>query len=106
MPWQRTGPMDERMSLIVSWQEDRLSMSELCRRYGVSGHTESRLRPPAPRPANGAPLSLRRSTGRPYSRNAAVRIACIKLSVLAGSDRSRLAAAERSARADAPDAEG
>ncbi len=39
MPWQRTGPMDERMSLIVSWQEDGLSISELCQRYGVSRKT-------------------------------------------------------------------
>ncbi len=39
MPWQRTEPMDERLSFIVSWREDGVSMAELCRRYGVSRKT-------------------------------------------------------------------
>ena len=39
MPWQRTEPMDERLSFIASWLEDEVSMSELCRRYGVSRKT-------------------------------------------------------------------
>ena len=39
MPWQRTEPMDERLSFIMSWREDEVSMSELCRRYGVSRKT-------------------------------------------------------------------
>ncbi len=33
MPWQRTEPMDERLSFIVSWREDGVSMAELCRRF-------------------------------------------------------------------------
>ncbi len=39
MPWQRTEPMDERLSFIVSWREDGVSMAELCRRSGVSRKT-------------------------------------------------------------------
>lgn len=39
MPWQRTEPMNERLSFIASWLEDEVSMSELCRRYGVSRKT-------------------------------------------------------------------
>ena len=39
MPWQRTEPMDERLSFIMNWREDEVSMSELCRRYGVSRKT-------------------------------------------------------------------
>jgi len=39
MPWQRTEPMDERLSFIASWLEDEVSMSELCRRYGASRKT-------------------------------------------------------------------
>lgn len=35
MPWQRTEPMDERVSFIVSWQEDGLSMAEFGEPVGL-----------------------------------------------------------------------
>jgi transposase InsO family protein len=39
MPWRETHVMDERMSFIVDWQREELSMAALCRRYGVSRKT-------------------------------------------------------------------
>ncbi len=36
MPWRESGPMDERLQFVRDAQRDRLTMSELCARYGVS----------------------------------------------------------------------
>ena len=36
MPWRESGPMDERWQFVRDAQRDRLTMSELCARYGVS----------------------------------------------------------------------
>lgn len=41
MPWLETGKMEERMAFISDWRREvkgsgRLSMAELCRRYGIS----------------------------------------------------------------------
>ena len=36
MPWSETCRMDERVRFVLEAQEGWTSMSELCRRYGVS----------------------------------------------------------------------
>ena len=36
MPWSETCRMDERVRFVLDAQEGWTSMSELCRRYGVS----------------------------------------------------------------------
>jgi putative transposase len=39
MPWDETDVMDERMSFIVDWRREELSVAALCREYGVSRKT-------------------------------------------------------------------
>lgn len=39
MPWRETHAMDERMSFIVDWRREELSVAALCRQYGVSRKT-------------------------------------------------------------------
>lgn len=39
MPWHETQAMDERMSFIVDWRREDLSVAALCREYGVSRKT-------------------------------------------------------------------
>ena len=39
MPWSQTSPMDQRTQFIADYLRDRLSMTELCARYGVSRKT-------------------------------------------------------------------
>jgi len=39
MAWKETRVMDERMGFIVDWQRGEETVSELCRRYGVSRKT-------------------------------------------------------------------
>ena len=39
MPWKETRVVDERMAFIVDWQRGEDSLSELCRRYGISRKT-------------------------------------------------------------------
>lgn len=36
MPWLETSPLDERLQFIQDAQSDRLTMAELCARYGIS----------------------------------------------------------------------
>src|SRR5512132_2017863 len=36
MPWLQTNPMDERMRIIVAYNEGHYSMTELCERFGIS----------------------------------------------------------------------
>ena len=39
MPWKETGAMKERMKFFVEYEQGEYSMSELCRRYGISRPT-------------------------------------------------------------------
>jgi transposase InsO family protein len=39
MPWRETDAMDGRMSFIVDWRREELSVAALCRQYGVSRKT-------------------------------------------------------------------
>jgi putative transposase len=39
MPWQRTEPMDEKLRFVVAARERRLSMTALCRLFGVAPKT-------------------------------------------------------------------
>lgn len=39
MPWQRTGPMEERVRFVLAAREKRLSMVDLCTLYGVAPKT-------------------------------------------------------------------
>ena len=39
MPWRETGPMDERLGLVLDVLEGRYSVSEACERRGVSRKT-------------------------------------------------------------------
>ncbi len=39
MPWRETCPMDERVGLVMAMYRGEESLSELCRRYGVSRKT-------------------------------------------------------------------
>ena len=39
MPWPSTDPVNERMKFVVAHQSSVWSMSELCRRYGISRET-------------------------------------------------------------------
>jgi putative transposase len=39
MPWSQTSPMDQKTQFIAAYLRDRLSMTELCERYGVSRKT-------------------------------------------------------------------
>lgn len=39
MPWRETSPMDQRLRFIADLQREYLSLSELCRRFGVSRKT-------------------------------------------------------------------
>ena len=39
MPWKETCAMDQRMQFIAVWQRDELTMSDLCRMFGVSRTT-------------------------------------------------------------------
>jgi transposase len=43
MPWKETCTMTERMKFVVLAQEDGVSMSELCRRFGISRKTGYKL---------------------------------------------------------------
>lgn len=36
MPWLQSGPMDERIRFLAAYQDQLWSMSELCRRFGIS----------------------------------------------------------------------
>ena len=39
MPWNETTPMDQKMQLIADYLRGELSMTELCRMYGISRRT-------------------------------------------------------------------
>jgi len=39
MPWSETSPMDERLRFIADYRRRFFSLSELCRRFGVSRKT-------------------------------------------------------------------
>ena len=39
MPWNETTPMDQKVQFVSDYLRNRLSMSELCLRYGVSRKT-------------------------------------------------------------------
>ena len=39
MPWSHTSPMDQKTQFIADYLRDRLSVTELCERYGVSRKT-------------------------------------------------------------------
>ena len=39
MPWKDTCPVDERMKFVMDWERGELSMSGLCRAYGISRPT-------------------------------------------------------------------
>ena len=39
MPWKVTDPMCERAKFVALHEEGLFSMSELCRRFGVSRNT-------------------------------------------------------------------
>ncbi len=39
MPWMETRAMDERMRMVMDWEQGMYEMSELCARYGVSRKT-------------------------------------------------------------------
>lgn len=39
MPWKETGPMEERMKLMLMYQGEGWSMSELCEVFGISRKT-------------------------------------------------------------------
>ena len=43
MPWKETCPMDERMAFVVAFQSGEWSLSELCRRHGISRKTGYKL---------------------------------------------------------------
>lgn len=36
MPWKQSGPMEERIRFVAAYQDGLWSMSELCRRFGIS----------------------------------------------------------------------
>ena len=44
MPWKETCVMEERLKLILEWQAEEISVSELCRCYGVSRKTAYKWR--------------------------------------------------------------
>jgi putative transposase len=44
MPWKETCVMEERLKLILEWQAEEASVSELCRCYGVSRKTAYKWR--------------------------------------------------------------
>ena len=39
MPWRHTSPLDQKTQFIADYLRERLSMTELCERYGVSRKT-------------------------------------------------------------------
>lgn len=39
MPWQRTDPVNERLKFVAAAQSGHVSMTELCRRFGISRKT-------------------------------------------------------------------
>jgi hypothetical protein len=39
MPWSHTSPMDQNTPFIAASRRDRLSVTELCERYGVRRKT-------------------------------------------------------------------
>lgn len=39
MPWRQVNPMDERVRFVVESQLDLITMSDLCRKYGISRKT-------------------------------------------------------------------
>lgn len=43
MPWEETCVMDERLRFVAAFQEKSASMSELCRRFGISRKTGYKL---------------------------------------------------------------
>src|SRR5712692_9682276 len=43
MPWKETCTMTERMKFVVLAEEDEESMTELCRRFGISRKTGYKL---------------------------------------------------------------
>ena len=43
MPWQQTDPVNERLKFVVAAQGGPLSMTELCRKFGISRKTGYKL---------------------------------------------------------------
>jgi putative transposase len=43
MPWRETCVMEERMAFVVEWQRGEMTMSDLCRHFGVSRKTGYQL---------------------------------------------------------------
>ena len=39
MPWRETCAMEERLKLLLEWDGGDISVSELCRHYGISRKT-------------------------------------------------------------------
>ena len=39
MPWKETCTMEERLKLLLEWERCEVSVSALCRIYGVSRKT-------------------------------------------------------------------
>src|ERR1700733_13136314 len=39
MPWKASSPMDQRLLFIAEYVKDEESVSELCRRFGISRKT-------------------------------------------------------------------
>ena len=46
MPWKETCAMEERLKLMLEWNEEETSVSELSRCYGVSRKTAYKWRAP------------------------------------------------------------
>ena len=44
MPWKETCAMEERLKLMLEWNEEEASVSELSRCYGVSRKTAYKWR--------------------------------------------------------------
>ena len=44
MPWRETCAMEERLKLLLEWENGALSVSELCRHYGISRKTAYKWR--------------------------------------------------------------
>lgn len=43
MPWQQTDPVNERLKFVVAARGGPLSMTELCRKFGISRKTGYKL---------------------------------------------------------------
>lgn len=60
MPWHQTDPVIERLKFVAAAQSGHVSMTELCRRFGISRKTGYRL---LDRYESDGPAALSRSTG-------------------------------------------